>query len=128
MIIADMFDVFEKVPLPGWLLVIITLAVAIAGLREVWKGLRGITKLVAVVPVIIQIGSEFKTNGGSTLKDNLDRLSAETNRQSVMLESLKVESSNKQIALKAVQSEVVEVKKDVSEIRELLEVKKKSHR
>jgi hypothetical protein len=54
-------------------------AAALAFLKQVWKFLRNLEKAVDAFPVLIEIASEFKTNGGSSLRDAVNRI--ETNQE-----------------------------------------------
>lgn len=64
--------------LPDWEAAIIGTAAVIGASAVIWKVIRFCSKLIYFAdtygPVLISIAEQFKKNGGSTLKDQLDRV------------------------------------------------------
>lgn len=49
---------------------------AVKGARTLWAFISAVVHFTDVAPALVEIGNQFKTNGGSSLRDAVDRIEA----------------------------------------------------
>lgn len=75
--------------MPAWVQVLVITAAALAALATIWrKGIlplvrlaRAVERIADATPVLIGIAEEFRPNGGSSLRDTVDRIEVKVDAQ-----------------------------------------------
>lgn len=75
----------DSLAMPSWGAWILGIAAVVTALGVIWKQLifpaaRVISRAESTLPVLEQIAREFSKNGGSTLKDQIDRIEDKLNK------------------------------------------------